>query len=1774
MAFLPTASHPTHLATLLSHHFLLVALPDSIRVYDLDTYALVSVYSLPSPLSVLATSPLRPLAFMVPDDGPAIYMLDLGAPAPQLETFDGGKRSVTALAVHASKPLLAAGDRKGVVRLYEYGSHTCRYAADEYAGDPVKKKLRSPVTALAFHPYKDILVVGSAGGRLAAWDVGGAAEAQLLAVRAALPPLATIRFHPLSPLVLTLSTAGDLAGWKLGLGRRDSRLKLVGLVQQAQLPFSPPSDFVMHRRFNYVAFCVPPPLAAPCAQAATPLRSSTGNLLPLSTPPQLAALVDGLYAAGGGSGGNELAGGLFSGGGSQGAPAIHGVVIHTLLDPLHPGGFLPVVAPYALPQAAAMYSDRWRLMAFHVLRCDNNPVRKIALDDNAKVVRVRRAVRHGKVAVVLATFPEADAPARHPPLPAFDHDPWAATMAHRLSHRSFAYISFHQADAQEARPRPGRDVVFVGEGGDAMLVLGPHGKSATVAATADETQLAAFALDNVWHRVFATPLRGARVVLYYDIVARLLVPSANIDSLVHPPNAYMPSSALPLPLGPVRDPHASLPAPSPAAPHIRLPPQTVVSDVVWDTSGQLGAVVTPSLLLVVDSTLAVLTSYASSRASELVPFFLSAVWLAGTLLYSTPVGVGYLTPGGYAGRVCSLDLVDVVLVAGLPDRLVYAHRVKKRVTVGYHAVGMLEPRLAGKLYGSAGSGAVSASALLELMESYDGLRVSRSFIDKLRSGATAVERELALALLLARIGASSDCGQDELVAVALELAGELGAFGPASQLVKSVQASGGGDGAHGALCRLGSAAATAGALSLAHLCYVVAGEWWAEWLLRVEAGEKVPPRPKAPGSLPAVQLANLAPPRTSALGLAPESVARTTRVSVAIADDGSVGSGRHGMPSAGSPLPLGSPGAAASPRGTVSSFGGSSFRDLLAAHSPPPQTTSVPPAAAAPVIAEQTIMSELDALELDSLEVWVASRGGEIDRRGEGIGGLEFDRDSAATSSVLHSMGSAASVSGFGGAYAARMEVSDDDLGCGSGGSGAGGSGSGSGSGSREGYHYDEAGRLVDAEGYVVRPAAPVTADLAGEGSDASASSSSSGFGARPAAIRVRIRTQEEMAAAAAAAAADVAAIPKLGELGVGARRRARRRARRGRDSWSSSSDGGEPEPQPVERPATAVPAGIPKLGELSVGGQRRARRRARRARDSWSSSSDGRQECGDVDAGASAATTGSVPTTTPPPSVAPVSTATPPATPPRMQPPGPRPPSPSPSVASSLSMMSTVSSDMSEAARLLRAAMRALESGSLSKCQKAAVAALSAARERKQARVCAGYVVAARLLKALKRVERDGKAGEAAALAARLAALPLHRKHRAVMRELASARDGAVAPHGMSVDDLAGAVAPSADVAECSWCGVRTARPNDRNLLYGLISAGISATNSLHSAYAALHRPVVHGELRKLHRQLADTPHGFPLIAQAYYPNAAAMIVTPDLPVVAKLGHAHAGYGKMRFTDAESLDDFKGVMAITPHYCTVEPYIEWDHDLRIQKIGECYRVFKRVSPRWKGNVGNAGVVEEIELTPQFKAWIDAASGVLGGLDICALDLLHSSTDDSYHILELNDTAIGLVNAVALDDMAAIRDVVLRNMTATLVLPTAYPLPPADPDASAVAALTASLDARTQQLVALAAELELAKAQLGLGRQAPIPRSAPPQPRAPAAASTSTRSHPRHDGRAARRPRGHISRTTACYLLIFFLLLAAVSAFFSIRRDRQRQLAALATAAEALSDVPNDRVDL
>lgn len=54
------------------------------------------------------------------------------------------------------------------------------------------------------------------------------------------------------------------------------------------------------------------------------------------------------------------------------------------------------------------------------------------------------------------------------------------------------------------------------------------------------------------------------------------------------------------------------------------------------------------------------------------------------------------------------------------------------------------------------------------------------------------------------------------------------------------------------------------------------------------------------------------------------------------------------------------------------------------------------------------------------------------------------------------------------------------------------------------------------------------------------------------------------------------------------------------------------------------------------------------------------------------------------------------------------------------------------------------------------------------------------------------------------------------------------------------------------------------------------------------MERPWVYAELVKINKRLGDEK--FPLITQYYYPNADEMIITPDYPIVVKLGHAHAG--------------------------------------------------------------------------------------------------------------------------------------------------------------------------------------------------------------------------------------------------------------------------------------------
>mmetsp|Transcript_14324 Transcript_14324/g.40679 ORF Transcript_14324/g.40679 Transcript_14324/m.40679 type:complete len:365 (-) Transcript_14324:43-1137(-) len=218
----------------------------------------------------------------------------------------------------------------------------------------------------------------------------------------------------------------------------------------------------------------------------------------------------------------------------------------------------------------------------------------------------------------------------------------------------------------------------------------------------------------------------------------------------------------------------------------------------------------------------------------------------------------------------------------------------------------------------------------------------------------------------------------------------------------------------------------------------------------------------------------------------------------------------------------------------------------------------------------------------------------------------------------------------------------------------------------------------------------------------------------------------------------------------------------------------------------------------------------------------------------------------------------------------------------------------------------------------------------------------------------------------------------------------------------------------------------DSKNTLLGLIHAGLPAVNTLMSAYMALERPLMFAELKKIQRRLGA--ERFPLISQTYYPSYSTMNITPELPLVCKVGHAHSGFGKMKIEDPVTLADFRSLCAIHGDYVTMEPYIKWSWDGRVQKIGDHIRVFKRVSMNWKGNVGNSSIVSDGELTPELELWINECARAFGGLDICGLDFVCEEGTGKLSILELNDTAIGLVHKYAEEDMGFMRDLVLRRM--------------------------------------------------------------------------------------------------------------------------------------------------
>lgn len=66
---------------------------------------------------------------------------------------------------------------------------------------------------------------------------------------------------------------------------------------------------------------------------------------------------------------------------------------------------------------------------------------------------------------------------------------------------------------------------------------------------------------------------------------------------------------------------------------------------------------------------------------------------------------------------------------------------------------------------------------------------------------------------------------------------------------------------------------------------------------------------------------------------------------------------------------------------------------------------------------------------------------------------------------------------------------------------------------------------------------------------------------------------------------------------------------------------------------------------------------------------------------------------------------------------------------------------------------------------------------------------------------------------------------------------------------------------------------------------------------------------------------------------------------------------GKVKLDDMTAFKDLSTVMALWDSYCTAEPFIDAEYGIRVQKIGNSYRVMKKV---WNGLFGRYSCFQAI----------------------------------------------------------------------------------------------------------------------------------------------------------------------------------------------------------------------
>ena len=122
--------------------------------------------------------------------------------------------------------------------------------------------------------------------------------------------------------------------------------------------------------------------------------------------------------------------------------------------------------------------------------------------------------------------------------------------------------------------------------------------------------------------------------------------------------------------------------------------------------------------------------------------------------------------------------------------------------------------------------------------------------------------------------------------------------------------------------------------------------------------------------------------------------------------------------------------------------------------------------------------------------------------------------------------------------------------------------------------------------------------------------------------------------------------------------------------------------------------------------------------------------------------------------------------------------------------------------------------------------------------------------------------------------------------------------------------------------------------------------------------------------------------------------------PFVVKAGNYHGGFGKVLVDNEAKWQDIKDLLFITEDYITIEPFIQYDKDIRYLAIGNNIWAMARKGKFWKANVQTTDFVliepeaELIQQTKKLQHYLQA--------DIIAIDILEEKNGNKYFV-EYND---------------------------------------------------------------------------------------------------------------------------------------------------------------------------